>query len=241
MADFFFFTDAELLQEQEAALSFGVVDKNNYKIDSMHTASGTPKAYAVTSGKVLVQEVKDNPNLVNVVLKPLNQPDLNLPVIEYIIYKGILKSSLIVGEKVAPATMNNFTAQVHGDIVLFYENFLKVPVPDNQPKANETLGLNYKSDATDENYIATDDTALNKAFYNSEINGSPLQNVKAGMHIGDVSSTKFGILVSFEKVGYIPTFKLARELDSAITLVDINESSTNAEKFKRKHNKGSDF
>lgn len=237
MADFFFFTDPQLMTTQDAAEAFGVIDTDNYRIDSMHSATSTPKAYAVTAGQILVQEVVDNADLVNVVLKPNNQPDLNLPTVEYIIYKGVLKSSLVEGAKVAAATSNDFTKQIHTDLAAYYENSVKAPVPAELPYSGDVLGLYYRADATDQSFLAEDDTPLSKAFYNSEIEGSPLQTVKAGAHLGNFSSAKFGILVSFEKVGYTPTFKLARELETKITVDATTEESTAAVKFNVKHKK----
>ena len=237
MADFFFFTDPEVMAVQNASDAFGAIDKQKYRIDSMHSGAGSPKAYAVTSGQILVQAVKDNEDLVNIVLKPTAQPDLNFPKIEYIIYKGILKSSLVTGIKVADKTSNGLSKQIHDNLALYYANHKKEAIPDALPLAGDTLGLNYNANATEPEYLAEDDEILSRAFYNGEQSKMPLQTVNAGLHLGDFSAAKFGILISFEKIGYQPTFKLARSLDAILTIDEGAADGTPAAKFRIKHKK----
>ena len=237
MADFFFFTDSEKLKQQDSSKAFGVIDRNNYRISSMHSANSLTKAYAITSGQVLVQNIQGEEDLVTIVLKPNVQPDLNLPKVEYIIYKGILKSSLVTGTKVAPNT-NDLTRQIYTDLELYYKNLVEEPIPEEMPHIGNTLGLNYQAETTEVSYLAKDSDPLSKAFYNSNADQMPLQSVRAGFHIGDFTTENFGILISFEKIGFTPTFKLARELESKISFdEDLSDAARSAEKFKRKHDK----
>ena len=78
MADFFFFTDLDLLNSQSSDQAFGPVisgdpiydaNKDKYRLTSVHTATSTPLAYAVCKGQVLVQEDATNSALVNVVFR----------------------------------------------------------------------------------------------------------------------------------------------------------------------------
>ena len=104
-----FFTDIDLLQGQTGAQSFGAKVASNgndiFQVTSQHSASASPKAYAVCKGKILVQPDEAEPLLVNIILKPEHQP-ANCPPILYYIYRGILKSSLVDGDIIIPDTDN---------------------------------------------------------------------------------------------------------------------------------------
>ena len=51
------------------------------------------------------------------------------------------------------------------------------------------------------------------------------------------TTSDFGITVVFEKIGFQPTFKLARELDSNLSFTALTSGATDTEKYKRKHAK----
>ena len=76
MADFFFFTEHLKLNVQNATQSFGAIDENNYRLNNMFSSTSDAKAFAMTSGNVLIQEINGDTNRVNIVLKPSEQPDL---------------------------------------------------------------------------------------------------------------------------------------------------------------------
>lgn len=230
----YFFTEPNKLNVQTAN-GFGVIDTNEYRVGNLFSASSTPKAYAVMNGNILAQEVAGNTNILNLVLKPSEQPDLGMPRIDYIIYKGIVKSSLVgSNDVVAASTKNDLTKKIWDSHALQVQEFnIPQPAPPTNPLASEVLGLAYKASATG-NYDADDDDSLNKAFYSSESTQFP---VEGGDHIGDFDTTSFGIVIVFERIGFKPTFRLARELDSKITFTALGGSPTNAETFRRKHEK----
>ena len=103
MDKFFFFTGVDLLQTQLNEGTFGPVlsmesdfeaDKETYRLTSFYSSTSDPLAYAICNGQILVQKHSSNTNLVNVLLKPDNQPSSGLPKINHFVYRGILKSSL---------------------------------------------------------------------------------------------------------------------------------------------------
>jgi hypothetical protein len=117
MADFFFFTDIDLLQSQPANKAYGpagaVSGIEKFRVTSLHYSTGSPKAYAVCDGIVCVQQNTSNPLLVNLILKPNQNPDINFSTIKYIIYKGILKSSLVDGSgNIVVDTTNDLTESI---------------------------------------------------------------------------------------------------------------------------------
>lgn len=99
MAKFHFFTDIDLLNLQLDTQAFGPVkgsETTQYRVTSLHSASSNPNAYAVCKGKVLVQPDIENENLVNIILKPLDQPFKGI-VIKYIVYRSLKKEDFIDG------------------------------------------------------------------------------------------------------------------------------------------------
>ncbi len=236
---FHFFTEPDKLQDQIGTQAFGAIDENNYRLGNMFTAnpSETPKAFAVTDGLLLVQQIGLTDKY-NIILKPTEQPDLCLPKIDFIIYKGIKKDSIIDGEKVADpnnvASKNDLTSIIHRSAQLWFEEEGE-PMPSTEPAANTSLGLIYDADATQTDYQKLDTDSLNDVFYTATEQTLPF--VFGGSYIGNFdASSDFGIIIVFEKIGFQPTFELARELDSVLTFTPL-EPTSNAEIFRRKHHK----
>lgn len=143
---FHFFTDYDLLDHQEQIETGTFLDttssspkytaafgKINYHpsligdypailLSSTHKSNSpviAPRAYAICEGYIVVLPVK-NSNLVNVILKPIEQPNLPLPKVKYYIYRGILRDSLFQdsnnnipfpGFPTPPTNLDNFPAQ----------------------------------------------------------------------------------------------------------------------------------
>jgi len=229
---FYFFTEPSKLNVQTQNQAFGAIDEDNYRLNNLFTATSNAKAYAIASGNVLVQPITGSTTLVNVVVKPTDQPDLNLPKIDYIIYKGVEKSSLISTTKVASPTNNDLTRKIwesHANLLA------EMPDAPPEPLATEALGFGYSATETGA-YKALDTDGLDAAFYHNE---NTLFPVEAGDHIGDFNSASFGCLLVLEKIGQEATFKIARELDSKIIYTALGSGATQAEVFRRKHDKES--
>ncbi len=54
---FHFFTEPSKLQNQTSGQAFGAIDENNYKLGNMLKASSNAKAFAITSGAVVVSDL----------------------------------------------------------------------------------------------------------------------------------------------------------------------------------------
>lgn len=231
---FYFFTEPSKLNVQTQSQAFGAIDENNYKLNNLFSGSTAPKAFAITDGTILVQQIGTT-NKYNIVLKPTTQPNLNLPKIDYIIYKGIKKDSIIDGAKVANINKNDLTKTIHESAIAWYTAEDEA-MPATEPAANTSLGLVYNATTTDPDLKREDTDSLNEAFYAS--GDITLPFIFAGGHIGDFDTTSdFGITVVFEKIGFQPTFKLARELDSNLSFTALTSGATDTEKYKRKHAK----
>lgn len=232
---FHFFTEPSKLATQASGQTFGAIDTNQYRLGNMFAGNGNgnPKAFAVTGGIVLAQQIGTSGRY-SLVIKPDTQPDLGMPKINYIIYKGIAANSIIDGAKVAAATQSDLTSIVHANVAAWYAN-KNLPVPNTEPNAEMSLGLVYTATQADVDYQKADTAFLDDAFYAT--NEVTLPRVEAGHTLGEFdAASDFGIVVIFEKIGYRPHFGLARELDSVLSFTALN-SPTDAQSFERKHKK----
>lgn len=231
---FYFFTEADKLNLQ-TQMAFGSIDANQFRLGNLSTASSSPKAFAIANGNILIQQVTADPTKVNLIIKPSEQPDLDLPKIEFIIYKSVLKSSLIETDgTIVSSTKNDLAKNIWASHALQVAAFSgnSTEIPPEKPLAKDVLGFAYSSTGTGDD-LAADTDSLNKAFFGNK----PLFPVKGGDHIGDFDVTGVGVMIIFEKMGFNPSFKIAREIDSLISFNPLSSSATSAQKFERRHEK----
>lgn len=90
-----FFTEPNKINAQIPGQAFGGIDENKYRLGNMFSSTSSsvnPKAFAICDGVILVQEITGTDKY-TIVLKPSEQPELNFPKIDYILYKGIKKKA----------------------------------------------------------------------------------------------------------------------------------------------------
>jgi hypothetical protein len=228
MADFFFFTDTDLLNPQNPSEAFGPVSGStdtNYRLCSLHSASSDPAAYAICNGIIFIQENSSDSSLVNLVLKPTIQSKVNFPFIKYIIYKGIRKDSLIAagGAEVAAASSNDLTNAIWSSQTALNESLDRaqdnpVGTTTDTPPA-EALGINYTPTASSP-YTAADNDPLSKPFFRTNVDFQ-LPQVKGGWSIGKFAASSFGLEIMFETIGIKPTFGIARQFDHVLNVTPL--------------------
>jgi len=130
MANLFFFTDTDSLNAQTE--DYGpLLDGGNYPREDLYQVTskllGTLgiKAYVMLKGKIIAQEITTyapptlppaSPTHVNLILQPEDPLNINIGHIKYIIYKGILKSSIIDisdDTKIAPLGSNDLVDKIY--------------------------------------------------------------------------------------------------------------------------------
>ncbi len=226
MADFFFFTDIDKIKTQTAGQNFGIVNsadpdydvnKERFRLTSTHTSTGDSNVYAICDADVFVIEDQTNPNLLNMVLKPYDQPVQGLPKIKYYIYKGINKNSLITGANIADpsaAISNNKLTQRLWD-------------SEANPSSNAILPK-VGFDVTHKIYTT---------FYKSDPTNtqSQLPKVKAGEKIGTFNAAGFGLEIITDDVDTLheevvgtntlnysdPSYRYVKQ---AVNYVEVNNS-----------------
>lgn len=130
MADFYFYTDLNLLSSQTKEQSFGPVEnsdpdfeagKEKFRVTNRHSATTDPLAYAVCNGTILaIKNSTPNTNLLTLVLKPSIQDSKIFPRVKYFVYRGIKLDSLISGsgtsEIITSTIDNTFTKFIYDKI-----------------------------------------------------------------------------------------------------------------------------
>ncbi len=238
MADFFFFTDVDLLNSQTADQAYGpagsISGKDRFRVTSIHSATGTPKAYAICDGQIAVQQDSSNADLIHIILKPSKQPDYNISTISYIIYKGILKSSLIDIDgniDFSLITKNKIVSKIKYDLD---KNKIKNPKISSKVKS-EILGANLTNTSSG----FEDDKPIEKLFYRETSNDILpdfyFPTIDAGDIIGEFEPTSFGIEIITESIGYEPKLGLARRTENYIEV--LSDISSDIKFFEHWNNK----
>lgn len=197
---------------------------DEYRVTSLHMATFNPMAYAACDGIVCVQRIPST-SLVNLILKPLVQPALNFAPVKYIIYKGILASSLLNDTETAAAANNDLTKAIW----------------DVQADKNASAGTNLNPPAealgvglAGTNFAGTD--PIDNLFYRAGV-AFQLPVVKGGWSIGQFDKTSFGIEVLMEGLGFHHPLSLARQLESKIQVTSLTGNETAAQEFDHWHAK----
>jgi hypothetical protein len=229
MSKFYFFTDADILSPQQSSQAFaataGTVSHDEFRVTSLHTATQNPSAYAVCDGIVFIQQSKTDSNLVNLILKPTQQPPFALSKVKFFIYRGIQKTSLISGTAVAPASSNDLTASIWKSQAAKDKSSNTGP---STPPA-EALGIDLSTSLADT--VAIDDV-----FYRVGVS-SQLPVVNGGMSIGKFAGTGFGFEIMIESVGFEPLLGKVRNDMNLIQVAKLPGSPTQAQTFEHWHDK----
>jgi len=228
MADFFFFTDIDLLNDQQQNQAFGPAGTSGgsdvFNVTSKHTATADSQAYAICKGVVFIQDVIGNSDLVNLILKPIDQPGIDFPKIKYFIYRGILKSQLINGSDIAAKSTNDLTQSLWNSQEARNRSS---NTTGNPPK--EALGIDLSTS------LAGSDS-IDSVFYRSTAEYQ-FPVVSAGWRLGKFKSTGFSIEVMVERIGFDRTLEKVRSNNNVIAVTTLTASPTQAQAFEHWHDK----
>ncbi|WP_422083485.1 hypothetical protein [Ulvibacterium sp.] len=104
-----FFIDQDTLSTQLPEDAFGpdsIDPSTKYNVTSKFQLSQEAKVFAVQGSTMIVQQSDVDPTLVNLLLKPCFQDGV-IADIQYYVYRGVLKSSLISGNDIVVQAANN--------------------------------------------------------------------------------------------------------------------------------------
>lgn len=200
---FYFFSDIGHLKPQ-INNSFGPsdniseqgIDYEQYLTTSMHTATEAIDAIAVCKGQIFIQEQSENGNLLNIIFKPTDIPPFNFPNVQYFIYKGIRKDSLIAANNIDLVPKN--TNELIDSIWKAFESSNS----DGSP-SKSILGLD--SSVT----LLSDMTSIENVFLTS-FDKVQIWNVLPGMVLGKFDQDNIGFEIIINSQDYVPILKLTR-------------------------------
>ena len=238
MANYCFFTDSDKsgrLIAQNSSNAFGVVSDAEFRVTSLHIAAATPRVFAICDGKLAAQQDSQS-NVISLILQPKNQPGgvgnkINFVSIKYIIYKGVLKDSLISGSSIADRSKNQLTRRAHDtqDIInRAMELLLDLPA--------QSLTLTPSSALLGYDIAGSDSESLDKLFYKPDKSAFEHLSVAAGDYIGDFDKNLFGIEIVLDDVRANANFALTKHIETKLQ-APLPTASNPSQLFKRRHQK----
>ncbi|WP_293785799.1 hypothetical protein [uncultured Pedobacter sp.] len=117
----YFFTDPATIS-QTAAQAFGPVSDNEFNLTAKFTSTGG-QALAICKGVVLIQPQAAGSNVVNLILRPYEQP-INGLNIRYFIYRGLQQGDFFNGDLVLADgnEVSGFIKKINKSFAGFYKN-----------------------------------------------------------------------------------------------------------------------
>lgn len=223
MAKFFFFTDIDNVDTQTDADAFGPVIgalNTQFRVTSIHraVAGKTPNAYAVCAGQLMVQEAGNN--LVNLILRPTEQPPFSFPEVKFFIYRGVQRASLVSGTDVAPATNNDLTKSIW----------------ESQQKRNTSSGASEKPPAGALGVDITGNGPIDESFFRENVSFQ-LPHVEPGWSLGEFDPAQFGFEIMVHAPGFDPKLPLVRTARNVIDVPELAGQPKQAEQFEYWHDK----
>lgn len=249
--EIYFFTDVDINDQKKNVSTdtiantgaFGEISDSQYRVTSIHTAQHEPKAIAIVAGTIVAVQDKDDPTIINLILKPTARiteiTGKTFPAIKYILYKGVLKSSLVEtvsGVEVISDPFNNNLSQYlyekQNAINLEKEKIAVPPLSPGSIKDRPSA----KMLRLDPTVTFSPDDDIDTLFYQSENAPYQIPPVKGGWHIGSFNMAKFGIEIIFDGVRTKSRLKNAQHVETIISPAT-NSTSTEEDRFKRKTEK----
>ncbi|WP_264551928.1 hypothetical protein [Flavobacterium sp. N2038] len=239
----YFFTESTIAAQSTAEGAYGpdfVSTNTKFNITTQFELANK-KAYAVTSGQVLIvpQSGDENESKVNVFIKPLKNVDVGVQ-IKYYVYRGLKKELFInSNNNILPKSSANtlFMAKVWTDLVNFNE--LKEPLPEISASL-----FGYNTTETDTN-------SLDAKFFNTydvtstdENKAYNLPIIEAGQYFGEFQDNKGGFEIVLndgfyyqEKsdTGFQFDLKYARAEKAVLDLAEIASDPNISEKIYREN------
>ncbi|MCP5104826.1 MAG: hypothetical protein GY950_15680 [bacterium] len=224
-----FFTDhGNIVQTAAEAYGPVSVDKTNrFRTTALFKRQGgtEPKAYAVVNGFVVIQRDPGNNTVVNLVLKPFQQPMAGFTPVKYFIYRGITLTDFLKG-------INNTDEKLIRDAAgssAFISRLWPMHTAQNGAEPFESKALGYDPDNQDPNGA----DLLDDLFFRQDSN-IQFPIATKGEHIGNFFTSggtgTFGFEIVLEEGEFQPDLAYVRKVSHEISVAGM-PAGTDAEKF----------
>lgn len=242
MAKLFYFIDRHNLPEQsdQGNKKFGFIKKANGEIDSdnfritssFDITSDTP-AYAMLRGTILLQPQGTlNSGKVNLIIKPIEQADIKLP-IKYIIYRGLNTTDFLTNANIAAA--GNQVKTSGSELLDEMQHIQQDRAQGVAIPISALFGHNLQADANillDEFFYKRHTLPSQLFTIPNERNGVDL----GGIELGNFASGEVGIDIILENPEYEPDVVMAKLAAYEIKITDANDvARTRWEKEQVRH------
>lgn len=161
--------------------------------------------------------------MINLVLKPEEQPIADLPRVLFYVYRGIRKDSLIDSNGNIATSGNDLADSIHDT-----QNALNNARGTNEDPPEDILGLHHSSDPGAD--------PIQKVFF-KDVDDHQLPHVKGGWHIGDFYAGNFAFQVMVETIGFEPELGMIRDFNHVIEVDELPTSPSQKETFEHWHEK----
>lgn len=223
MSALYFYCDLKNLSAQQNQDVYGPIPgflNSRFRVTNLHRASQDVPAYTCVASSIIAM-ASDTPDKLNLYLKPLWPFRVGDFQVEIMVYRGILKSSLLdsSGLNLLGGNQNDLIASCH-------EALASV----NQARSERGLGTLASISAEESlglgKFVSTFD--LDQFLSGDTPDFSPLV-LKAGASIGKFSGAGFSVQFGFSKAGSLSSLVRSNVTDVFIDLGQVNASSGSAD------------
>lgn len=214
MGKYYFFTEPDILNTQPLInpISFGPVYNNEltqYRLTNFHSATQDAKAFAVCNGTVLGQ--LNGSGSLNLVLRPSQQLYYNNLKIEFFVYRGLDKNSLINSGQIAARGSNDLT-----ELIWNAQDKRNSATGVIEEPSEKALGVHLSAaGVTPYKFLDTD--FVEEAFLREGVDFQ-FPFVKKGMFLGKFEQANVGFQIITEDVFHNLQFQQIRSLDDIVTI-----------------------
>lgn len=180
----YFFTELSKLNNQSIN-GYGPVSTNlttQYEIGANFQLSSNARAFACEDSLMIVQQNVIDPNLVNIILRPIKGLAVSTETVQYYVYRGILKSGFVTAGSITPSG----TSGNSDFLERFWENWntykAEILYTGANPTPKATFGF-------DELVNQANDILIENIFNNTTSDTRAIK-VSAGEWVGDFDSSK---------------------------------------------------
>lgn len=222
MSNIFYYCDPGLIQKQNPQTKYGPLDNStdkNFRVTNLHSSSTDNPAYAVCDGFLFMQ-LGEGSSL-NLILKPMQETFGNGLKIQYVIYKGIKKSSLL--ESDSKSLLQDDTIDLLRLVWQTHQRLEEDRATYQEPaEANPNAEKIFRLNSLD------NQDPLDNLYYNYDPAFQPFM-VKAGVNIGHFQASSFSVQFCTEPLGKSIRHVDTQVIDSIISYSEIQGNQTAAE------------
>jgi hypothetical protein len=210
MAKFHSFAEMTSLDaKQNNDRAFGAKSESEFRLTSGFNITANVKAFAVATGQVVLQEVNATDDslgeLVNLILKPTEEPEVGFSKVKYFIYRGLRKLDFVNASGAVLATGSQFITRINAEQA-------------KRRQSKPTVGLIPRASLFGAAGLPAT-TILDELFFTRSNDG--LHIMKIGEFIGNfeasVAGREIGFEIILENAFHYPTLEEARLLVNKIT------------------------